>query len=347
MSFIDYGDENVIKPKRSRILLVDGSNVLFQTSYEAPNGGEDKTLQQYEAKTGLEIFDDPEKDEEEYLIFKRNVFSRFLNMVSKYVKEHGCDQVYITFDTGKSWRVNYTKGELDGLIPLTKKLYKGKRRLDMTPKQERDYKRMKRVGNELSEFFKNHTGTKCFVKPILEADDMMSYIPLSEPQHDFIIMSTDSDLTQLMKHSNVQVYDLHHKKMREPCDVEWFLFEKCIRGDSTDNVQSALPRVRLTKIQEAYTDPYKRVNMMEIEWSDQDKNLFKVGDLFKENQLLMDLTKQPSFVVDILNEVINEEHNRSSFKNKIDIGKGMNVHGVEHLHKSFFSGAYAWLHGRV
>ena len=41
------------------------------------------------------------------------------------------------------------------------------------------------------------------------------------------------------------------KKTNQPKgapDPEWLLFEKCIRGDSSDNVFTAFPKVRKTKI---------------------------------------------------------------------------------------------------
>lgn len=350
--FLDYGDEPSNKPTRKkRILLVDGTNVLFQTQYNGPVSKEQTDLDKAADKYG--ISDDPNmiveisETDEEYLVHKRLTFVKFLNIVTKYLKELACDGVYICFDTGKSWRVGYTKGEMDGIIPKTKKIYKGKRRQDMTPKQEHEYKRMKKIGNELIQFFKEHSSVKCFTEPSLESDDMISHIPQIQPHHEFIVLSTDGDMTQIMKHANVQVFDLHHKKLREPCDVDWFLFEKCIRGDQSDNVQSALPRVRSTKIEAAYNDPYLYTNLMETEWKDHESTVYKVGDLFKENQLLMDLCKQPTHILELLKTVIQDEIDRSVKRNKMEVGQGMSKMQVEHLSQSLFKGTYFWLHSHM
>ena len=50
-------------------------------------------------------------------------------------------------------------------------------------------------------------------------------------------------------------------------DADLFMFEKCIRGDRSDNVQSSYPRLRKTKIVEAFDDEYLRNNIMENEFT--------------------------------------------------------------------------------
>ena len=85
-----------------------------------------------------------------------------------------------------------------------------------------------------------------------------------------------------------------------------FIFEKCIRGDSGDNVQSAYPRVRKTRIMKAWNEPLERVNMMEETWTNQLGKTMLVKELFKENELLMDLAKQPQEWRDLMNHTIEE-----------------------------------------
>jgi hypothetical protein len=76
-------------------------------------------------------------------------------------------------------------------------------------------------------------------------------------------------------------------------DPEYFLFEKCLRGDTGDNVQSAYPRLQLKKIKKAWKDPFERANIMNTTWTDPHGREFVVKHLFRENQLLMDLRAQP------------------------------------------------------
>ena len=100
-----------------------------------------------------------------------------------------------------------------------------------------------------------------------EADDMIALFIESHPDDEHIIVSSDSDYMQLVT-DNVKIYDgvqnriitkegffkddknmtpMKDKKTKEllPApDPEWLLFEKCIRGDTSDNIFSAYPGVR-------------------------------------------------------------------------------------------------------
>jgi 5'-3' exonuclease len=117
--------------------------------------------------------------------------------------------------------------------------------------------------------------------PQLEADDLIAGFILSHPEDQHIIISTDGDFAQLVapnvKQYNgvMQVTTTHEgyfdekgkrvidKKTNLPKAIpepQWLLFEKCMRGDTSDNIFSAYPGVREkgTKtsvgIREAYND---------------------------------------------------------------------------------------------
>jgi hypothetical protein len=56
--------------------------------------------------------------------------------------------------------------------------------------------------------------------------------------------------------------------------------------------------VRSTRIKEVYNDAldgdgYKFINFMAEKWTNQDKEEFTVNQMFKHNQILIDLEKQP------------------------------------------------------
>ena len=80
-------------------------------------------------------------------------------------------------------------------------------------------------------------------------------------------------------------------------DPQWLLFEKCMRGDSSDNVFSAFPGVRTkgTKnkvgLQEAYADKDKKGynwnNMMLQRWTDPDGAEHRVLDDYLRNVALV------------------------------------------------------------
>jgi len=81
------------------------------------------------------------------------------------------------------------------------------------------------------------------------------------------------------------------------------LFEKCIRGDASDNVFSAYPGARLkgsknkTGITEAFEDRlnagYNYNNFMLQRWVDHEEVEHRVRDDFERNRTLIDLTAQP------------------------------------------------------
>ncbi|MNR13426.1 DNA polymerase I [compost metagenome] len=150
----------------------------------------------------------------------------------------------------------------------------------------------------------------------LEADDLMAGVAqLFHETHDIIIISADKDLMQLLRYPSVVLIDPATGKPRtlvdHKMDADLFMFVKCIRGDAGDNVQSAFPRVRMTRIMEAYTDPYARANLMEETWTDETGRELKVKDLFAENELLMDLSKQPQEIRDSIEDGVLE-----GFENK-------------------------------
>lgn len=164
----------------------------------------------------------------------------------------------------------------------------------------------------------------------LEGDDCFSaYVQKNtEEGHTVIGVSGDRDFVQLYKCPGFSLINPDTGKERnqpgdkdyEP-DLDYWTFLKCIRGDKGDHVFSAFPRVREDKIKRAYSDDYYRTEFMNNEWSikDDDGNIIKthrVGDLYEENKLLMDLFHQPEHIKRKMREmVINAEANHSTYSN--------------------------------
>jgi len=110
------------------------------------------------------------------------------------------------------------------------------------------------------------------------------------------------------------------KKTKEPKtipDPQWLLFEKCMRGDPSDNVFSAYPGVRTkgTKnkvgLQEAYADRatkgYAWNNLMLQRWTDHEGVEHRVLDDYNRNRALIDLTAQPDEVKQMVDQAIREQ----------------------------------------
>jgi 5'-3' exonuclease len=144
-----------------------------------------------------------------------------------------------------------------------------------------------------------------------------------------VIISTDSDFYQLIapnvsQYNGVQEHHITHEgvfdkkgkividnKTKEPKaipDPKWLLFEKCIRGDSSDNVFSAYPKVRVNKLQEAFKDRdsqgFAWNNLMLQRWVDHHGAEHRVKDDYERNRQLIDLAAQPSDIKDKIIETI-------------------------------------------
>jgi hypothetical protein len=153
----------------------------------------------------------------------------------------------------------------------------------------------------------------------LEADDLIAGWIQSHPSDKHVIISTDSDFYQLIS-PNVSQYNgvqEHHityegvfdkkgkmvidNKTKEPKaipDPKWLLFEKCIRGDSSDNVFSAYPKVRKNKLEDAFKDKDNRGfawnNLMLQRWVDHNGDEHRVLEDYERNRRLIDLSEQPA-----------------------------------------------------
>jgi hypothetical protein len=111
-----------------------------------------------------------------------------------------------------------------------------------------------------------------------------------------------------------RVIDKKTKQEKPSPDPEWLLFEKCMRGDTSDNIFSAYPGVREkgTKnkigLREAYSDRnnkgYNWNNMMLQKWMDHEGKEQRVKECYERNQLLCDLTAQPAEIRQIINDTI-------------------------------------------
>ena len=193
------------------------------------------------------------------------------------------------------------------------------------------------IFDEFKEFIGTKTNCTMMQHPQLEADDLIAGWVQAHPKDTHIIISTDGDFAQLIA-PNVKQYNgvsnttITHegyftdkgtsvldKKTKEPKPAPnpaFMLFEKCMRGDTSDNVFSAYPGVRKkgTKnkvgLIEAFADKdtkgYNWNNMMLQRWTDHDGVEHRVLEDYQRNVVLCDLTAQPSNIRSIINDVIED-----------------------------------------
>lgn len=263
-------------------MIVDTANVLFRVASAHGKYGPQGTP---EEKAGLAMH-------------------IALNTLNKYYKQFRPDEFAVTFEGGQNWRKEYTKS----IECKSQRLYKGNRVKDpsMIPFFE--------LIKSFEELARTHTSVVCLSHPRLEGDDLFAgYVQRFAPQGDKIIgVSGDRDFTYLTKYENFTLINPDDGKPRTCDDPEFFMYEKCFRGDPGDNVISALPRVRKDRLIKALTDDYEFTKLMNEEWTYTDpetgeQTLYKTKELFEENQLLMNLERQPAEIRAIIEQVLDHE----------------------------------------
>lgn len=254
-----------------KYLILDATNVLYRTYFAHQNGGDVEDI------SGLAVHS-------------------ALITLNKHYTKHQPHKLVLCFDR-HNWRKDYTASD----DAITKKQYKGTRRKNMTEAEAKRYTLFCQHIEEFEIMMRDHTGVITLAADGLEADDLVAGViqtmEVKDNNPSFVVISGDKDLIQLLGHDNTILID--PAKGKERTLEEWdgdaglFMYEKCIRGDAGDNVQSARPRLKSTRLRKAYNDPYEHENLMREVWSDKDGTEFVVKKLFEENKKLMDLSAQP------------------------------------------------------
>jgi len=250
-----------------------------------------------------------------------------LGSVNKAWRDQKADHVVFCLE-GRSWRKDY-------YAPYKKN--RAVARAALTETQQEEDKLFWETFDNLKDYLVNSTNCTVMQHSQLEADDLIGGWIQSHPDDDHVIVSSDSDFYQLLA-GNVKQYngisdELHtlegifdkkgklviDKKTKEPKtipDPKWILFEKCMRGDPTDNIFSAYPGVR-TKgsknkvgLLEAYDDRKSKGfnwnNLMLQRWTDHNGEEHRVLDDYERNRVLVDLTAQPDDIKEVINSTIKE-----------------------------------------
>lgn len=248
-----------------------------------------------------------------------------LNSIKKAWQDFGGSHVVFCLE-GRSWRKDYYKP------------YKAQRAASRAAHTEREAEEEKvfwEAFDTFKEFVTEKTNCTVLQNSQLEADDLIAGWIQSHPNDNHVIVSTDTDFVQLIA-PNVKQYNgvtettITHEgyfdKKNNPVidkktnlpkaipDPKWLLFEKCMRGDTSDNVFSAYPGVREkgTKnkvgLREAYEDMngkgFNWNNMMLQRWTDHEGKEHRVKEDYERNRQLIDLAGQPEDVKKIMTETI-------------------------------------------
>ena len=284
-----------------KYLIVDTANTFFRARHVAFRGAD------LNEKVGLSIH-------------------ITMNSVNKVFRKFQADHVVFCLE-GRSWRKDFYE-------PYKKNRVVARQAL--TEKEQEEDKVFWETFDELTTFLKEQSNCTVIRNEIAEADDLIARFIEKHPDAEHYIISSDTDFHQLLA-SNVKQYngitnELHtidgifddhmkpviDKKTKQPKtipDPKWILFEKCMRGDSSDNVFSAYPGVRKkgTKnkvgLLEAYEDKDRKGfnwnNLMLQRWVDHNEKEHRVLDDYERNRVLIDLTEQPVEIKEFIDETID------------------------------------------
>jgi len=192
------------------------------------------------------------------------------------------------------------------------------------------------IFDEFKDFVTEKTNCTVIRNPVLEADDLIAGWVQAHPDDNHVIISTDGDFAQLVSPtvrqyngvSNVTithegyfedngkaVIDKKTNEVKPAPEPAFMLFEKCMRGDVSDNVFSAYPGVRKkgtakkVGLIEAFNDKTKKGfswnNMMLQRWVDHNGTEHRVLDDYNRNVVLCDLTAQPEHIRKEINDSID------------------------------------------
>ncbi len=249
-----------------------------------------------------------------------------LNSIRKAWQQFNGSHVIFCLE-GRSWRKDY-------YAPY--KRNRSDARAALNEREQEEDRVFWEAFDTFKEFVTDKTNCTVLRHDQLEADDLIAGWIQSHPNDNHVIISTDTDFVQLIapnvkQYNGVMEHCITHEgvfddkgkpvidkktKAAKPApDPEWLLFEKCMRGDTSDNVFSAYPGVR-TKgtskkvgLTEAFEDRKSKGfawnNLMLQRWTDHEGVEHRVLEDYERNRRLIDLSYQPEHIREIITTTIS------------------------------------------
>lgn len=288
-----------------KYILIDGANTFFKSRHIASRHADDW------AKIGMAL---------------HLTISSVQTIVRRYI---GGDPVHVVFCLeGRSWRKDFYEP------------YKRNRQVkqaSLTPSEAALDKMFWETYEGFTDWLRTKTNVSVLRCPTAEADDLIARFIHLHPDDEHWIVSSDGDFAQLITH-NVKQYNsvsghlitldgyiddrgrpVKDKKtggVKQLGDPGYLLFEKCMRGDTSDNVFSAYPGVRTKSTKksvglvEAYADRQTKGfnwnNIMLQRWVDHNGLEHRVLDDYLRNVTLCDLTAQPEEIKAEVDRCVHE-----------------------------------------
>lgn len=306
-----------------KYLLIDSYNLFFRAMYGVKN------------------------NKNADLIMKKGMLLHTLfSMIKKACEKFSPDHLVIVADGKGSWRKDFYSGyKLNRL-----ERYQDKTLSEI--ELEKELKSL--FEETFLEYLKNNTNCTFLQYEKAEADDLIARFISIHNQSNVIILSTDNDFVQLLsdnviiynsmedrfitksavltadkkqplrfslKEGKISIPKLNPLFQKNESEyvpyndwIEYALFLKCIKGDKSDNIFSAYPRIteKTTKtkigIRDAFLDRYKKgydwQSFMNSEWEDPTGKKHIVKEEYEFNRKLIDLNMIPVELKEKIDEYI-------------------------------------------
>ena len=276
-------------------------------------------------------------------------------MIKKACDKFNPNHLVVAMDGNGTWRKS--------LYPLYK-ANRQDRFQDMTPAEVETYESLKNTfENDFIPFLTEKTNISVIGCKDAEADDIISRFIKLHPNDLNVIISSDNDYVQLLA-DNVLIYNTMDDRLitkegivgeknkllkftlkdgkitvskTDPFVgkndsaipmkdwIDYALFMKCVRGDKSDNIFSAYPRVRekstakIVGISEAFEDRiakgYNWQSFMNSTWKTPLGETKVVKECYELNKKIIDLNEIPESIKIDIDQHIKEVLNKEPIKN--------------------------------
>jgi 5'-3' exonuclease len=296
-----------------------------------------------------------------------------INMIKKASEKFNPQHLVICTDGNKSWRKN---------IYYAYKANRIEKLQQRSPADALREERLKDVfKNDFLPFLKDSTNVSFLSCENAEADDLIARFVKTHTDDLKVILSTDNDYIQLLDENTIIYNSMEERIITKDCIftadkhqplkfavkdgkvsisrtdftlekgepltpmkdwVEYALFMKCIRGDVSDNIISAFPRVRETStkkqigIRDAFEDRkdkgYNWQNFMNSTWTNPLGEKKIVKECYEFNRKLIDLNEIPDDLKQNIDNCINELKNKENKTGVVmNVSKYLKKWGLEKL----------------
>lgn len=208
------------------------------------------------------------------------MFNTILSMARKFTP----DEVVLCVDDRKNWR---------------KKIYSDYKaqRKDAREKSDVDWEKFYESFEEFVGFCRDHFPFYVLKLRYMEADDVAAVLARMNSDVKKVIITSDQDYIQLMRHKNVRIYDGMKSKFVKCDDPVRALKIKCLMGDKSDNIPAIKPRTGQKTAEKIADDPKLLKEILEHP---------DLGEEYKENYKrnirLIDMNRIPDSLVSLAKE---------------------------------------------